>query len=1069
MPDGALEIADNVVISKDGIIAKRRGFYEYYDPSTDTLNNLVVYQDKLMVILTDKIGYFTDAGISPNYTGTRTTLTGITVAISGTRTSRTALSNRNLYFTTDNGVLKLDAYNGAVYRSGTPQALDLRGAFYGGSGPIAAEKLVGWRVIFGRRDANDNLLLGAPSEILILNNSKTSANYTSAGGGPYTVTVTTTLPHALVVGALITTTTTGATDADAIGVFTVTAISSATVFQFSVSSGDPASGSFYYTSTRNTRLEFSIPSEISAATSDGYFFRIYRSSQVANTSSSVFSDFKLVDEQALTAGQMALGAVFYNDDADDGEGTLLGEELYTNQNSREGEAQSNDRAPKCDDMALFKGYLLYAAATTRQTLPLNLVDPSVITNNVAIEFKVDTTVRRYVYRVGVANKTVLSTLVAASGGGKVLVTYAAHGFAVGSSVYVSSVTGAGISAGLYYVSLVPTADTFEISSTIGGTSIAYTAETLFEFQGVNVPTTGAAAVAWVRAANVVTVTSTAHGLSTGFQIYVTASAGGTPNVGLTTYTITVTGANTFTFPEVGTADASGNTLTYSIYTPMAALDITSSASVQRSVTSKGLVKAVNRDASSLIYASYVSGVLDVPGKMSFQCKGFTGAIYARTPDTAADEAFYPILPNSFTAGTQVYSRNDQLPHTIFSSKVSEPEAVPTVNQFPIGARNKSILRILALRDSVIILKEDGVFRLSGDTVAGFSVTTLDSTVICLSASSAVILNNQVLCLTNQGVCLISESSVQIVSRKIEDVIQPILGSSTLASQTGAFAYESERFYGLSTLLPNGTAAAQVYVYNILNDSWVTWDTTFKQGIVGPNDTLYLITAGDVVAKERKNQTRIDFTGQNYAATVTSVASGLLSALVAFGAGIVPEAGDILVKDNVFNRVTSAELVSGTTFTLTFLSPTNLVAADVPILYSVYESQIKMAPFHAGLVGRMKQFAQMQLHFRDNSVTELEITFSGDTFGSSESTTWVSQLTSNGWGFFPWGFDSWGQVDGVDIQRKTSPAPICRIYVPRFQQRGTFIQPLIVHNRAGEAINLQAMTFAVRAYNERTSR
>jgi hypothetical protein len=1062
--DGALEVASNVVLSKDGIISKRRGFYQYYDPSSDTLNNLVVYQDKLLGIFSDKIGYFTDAGSLPNYTGTRTTLSGVTVAVTGTRTSRTALSNRNLYFTTDNGVLKLDAYNGSVYKSGTPQALDLRGAFYGNSGVIAAEKLVGWRVIYGRRDANDNLLLGAPSEILTLNNSKVSATYSSViiGAGPtYTVTVTTSNPHRLTTGAVIIAS--GAVDTDANGTFSIT-VTTATAFTY-VALADPGTGGLAvdYTSTRNTRLEFSIPSEITTA-ADGYFFRLYRSSQVVNTAASIFSDFKLIDERTLTTAEITLGAAFYDDDIDD---ILLGEELYTNQNSREGESQANARAPKVDDMALYKGHLLYAAATTRQLLDLNLVDVSAYADQEFIDVKVDSTIRRYMMRDGVGNQTVISTSVA-DVAGKITYTYAAHGFTNNDSIYISIASGSTIVPGIYYIRN-KSANTFEVSTTIGGTSVGWVAEVSAEFQGVTTLSVVTAGAAWVRSSNVVTVTNVGHGLSTGMVVYVSASAGGAPDVALTTYSVTVLTADTFTFASAGADDASGNTLSFASQYPVFVFDATSSASVQLSKTARGLVKAINRDASSLVYAAYTSGIDEVPGRFSLQAKGFTGAIYIRASTTAIGAGFSPVLPISFSSGTQVYSRNDQLPHMIFSSKFSEPEAVPLINQFPVGARNKAILRILALRDSVIILKEDGVYRLSGDTVFNFSVTALDTTVNCVAASSAVVLNNQVLALTNQGVCLISESSVQIVSRKIEDVIQPILGTSTLAAQTSAFAYESERFYGLTTVLPNGTTAAVVYVYNVLNDTWVTWDTMFKQGVVGPGDTLYLATSGDVIAKERKNQTRLDFSGQNYASTVSSVAADLMSAVVVFGGGVVPEIGDILVKSNVFNRVSGVSLVSGTTYTLTFVSLTNLVAADAPVLYSVYESQIKLAPFHAGLVGRMKQFAQMQLHFHDNSVSRLVITFSGDTYGSSESTTWSSILVSNGWGNFPWGFDPWGLEDGVNIQRSTSPAPICRIYVPRFQQRGTFIQPLIVHSRAGEAINLQAMTFSVRAYNERVSR
>lgn len=991
VPDGALEEASNVVLSKDGIISKRRGFYQYYDPSSDTLNNLANYQDKLFAIFSDKIGYFTDAGSSPNYTGTRSALSGVTVSVTGTRVSRNVLSNRNFYFTTDNGVLKLEAYNSSVYRAGTPPALDLRGKLYGSSGVIADGKLVGWRVVIGRRDANDNLLLGAPSEIFTLTNGSGNA--------------------------------------------------------------------------QNARIEITIPSEITSTT-DGYFYQLYRSSQVASSSTSIYSDFKLIDEVAFTSAEITAGVSFFVDDIDD---ILLGAELYTNQNSQEGESQANARPPKCDDMTLYKGHVIYAACTTRQSLSLNVIDATALAPADFIETKSDSTIRRYVARAGVGNQTVTSTSVTAAAT-KIQITYASHGLANNDSVYINNVVGGTLlTDGLYYVRN-RAANTFELSATIGGTSIAWTAETAVDFQGIRTAETAVSGVSWVRAANVVTVASTAHGLSSGMTVYVSASAGGTPDVTLGLYTITVTTANAFTFASVGTADASGNTLTYASYPAQFAYDESSSASVQLATTARGLVKAINRDSSSLIYASYTSGIAQTPGMMNFEAKGFTGAIYVRASGTTAGTAFSPVLPASFSTGTQVYSRNDQLPHTFFSSKTNEPEAVPIANQFPIGARNKAILRVLSLRDSIIVLKEDGVYRVTGDDVFNYSITPIDTTIVCKAASSAVVLNNQVFCLSDQGLCMISESSIQIISRKIEDVIQPILGVSTISTETSAFAYEGERFYGVTTLEPNGTAASITYVYNFLNDSWVSWDVLFTQGLVGPSETLYLITTDNVIAKERKDQTRLDFTGQNYALTVVSIDStDRLTATVTLGSGVVPEVGDIVYKDGAFSRITGVTLVSGVTWSLEFEIATSLNASDSVYLYSKYDSRIKISPFHAGLVGRMKQVSQMQLHFRDNSVTKLLITFSGDTYGGSEETNWETQLISAGFGNFPFGFDPWGQDDGANIQRRTSPAPICRIYVPRFQQRGTFIQADILHSRAGEALNLQAMSFAVRAYNERISK
>jgi hypothetical protein len=186
----------------------------------------------------------------------------------------------------------------------------------------------------------------------------------------------------------------------------------------------------------------------------------------------------------------------------------------------------------------------------------------------------------------------------------------------------------------------------------------------------------------------------------------------------------------------------------------------------------------------------------------------------------------------------------------------------------------------------------------------------------------------------------------------------------------------------------------------------------------------------------------------------------------------PVNGDIIVQSDVINRVESSSLVSGNNYTVTFYRACNLVAANTPTLYEQYDSTIKLAPFHAGLVGRSKQFAQMQGHTKDESVTSVDISFSGNSYGESEVVTWSATevgAAGTGWGNQPWGYFPWGNSDGVNITYGTKNAPIIRIYIPLFQQRNTYIQPRILHPHAGEAINLQSLSFAVRAYGERVSR
>lgn len=980
VPDGAMERAQNWTITKDDRLQKRRAYYQYFDPSSDTLNALIYFQSKLLAVMNDKVKYFTDAGSIPNLTGVGTTLSGTTVAVTPPRIARNVQSNKNLYFTSDNGVLKLENYNGTIYKSGIPPGLSLQGNFLSGTGVIDDGNTVSYRYLFGRRDANDNLLLSAPSDILTLTNSTGSA--------------------------------------------------------------------------KDVELSFPLPTEITTAT-DRFFYQVYRTSQSAGITN---TDFRLIDEVILSSTQISAGVVYYTDailDAIVNNAPLL----YTNENTREGEVQANDRPPKCDDVALFKNHVLYAKVTTRHFLDSQVVASAVLASGDKISVRVDTTTRSYFGRTGVGNSSQIAETVA--GAGNIVIGSTAHGLQVNDAVYVDDIVGAGggFVAGYYRISAV-SANDFTISPGGGATA------TGLSFEGYLQGTTGVVAgVSWTRTSNVVTVTSTAHGLLTGDRIVVTVSAGGTPNVDLFVYQVTVTGVNTFTFPQTGANDGSGNTLSYSA-SLMFRIETSGTVSVQIADTAKGIVKAVNRDPNSLIYGRYTSAPSDPPGRFRFQAKGFTGAIYIAANTVTVGSAFFPDWPTSFTVDP-LFSRNSDLPNAFYSSKIGEPEAVPVVNALTAGPLNSSILRILALRDSVIILSQSGVFRMVGDNPSNFTVTVLDSTVICAASNSAAVLNNQVIFLSNQGVCLVTENSVQIISRKIEDVIQPVLTASTLSTETAGVAYESERLYILTTLGPNETTATISYIYNILNDSWTSWDVLTKGGIVGTSDTMYLITTDDLLFKERKNASKIDYCGQNYDSLVTAISSdGLTLDLTSVISA--PEAGDVLIKDNVFSRIKTV-VNNGINYTLTLLKQSNLLASDTPTLYKHYDSEAIFAPFHAGLVGRAKQISQMQIHFRNDSVNRLHLFFNTNSFGGSTETIWTSLLIPQGWGYGPWGFFPWGMTDSTTEINDTGPAPIARIYIPQTSQRCTFLQAIIRHEDAGEDVDIQAIAFSVRAYNERVTR
>jgi hypothetical protein len=339
----------------------------------------------------------------------------------------------------------------------------------------------------------------------------------------------------------------------------------------------------------------------------------------------------------------------------------------------------------------------------------------------------------------------------------------------------------------------------------------------------------------------------------------------------------------------------------------------------------------------------------------------------------------------------------------------------------------------------------------------------------VSPSSAALINNQVIFLSNQGVCLVSSTSVQIISRKIEAPIAAILGSPTLLANTGGVAYESERLYLLTTLAPNTTTASVVYCYNTLTDAWTTWDEFFKQGVVGPEDRLFLISVGNTLKKERKNQNKLDYCGESGAGTNISMDPDGFSGEFNFGS-ITPEYGDVVVFGDIINRIETATQV-GSNYIVNFQTISNISTGNSVVIYKHYKSIIKLSPFHAGQVQRHKQFCQMQVHTKDPSISELTVSFANDSFGSSEFTTWKQKdiAFQGGWGQLPWGFFPWGLEQGINLTYSTQPSPIVRLYIPLFAQRSTFLQPILQHVQAAEPMHIQSVGFQVRGYGERVSR
>lgn len=79
-------------------------------------------------------------------------------------------------------------------------------------------------------------------------------------------------------------------------------------------------------------------------------------------------------------------------------------------------------------------------------------------------------------------------------------------------------------------------------------------------------------------------------------------------------------------------------------------------------------------------------------------------------ETNRGAAFTPNLQNLPNANQYDYEAH---PNRLFYSKPNEPEAFPILNYLDIGDSQFRIMRIISLRDSMLVFKEDGVYRVTG--------------------------------------------------------------------------------------------------------------------------------------------------------------------------------------------------------------------------------------------------------------------------------------------------------------------------------------------------------------------
>jgi hypothetical protein len=194
VPEGALSEATNVVIDEEDTVSPRRGYNRSNGAFSDAsyrANVLTFYQDYLFAhYSTNLLAYYSTIldTTSSNFrsSGSWTTISGTYSQPDSDTKIRFAQASKNLYFTSLAGVYKLDAYNSTPRLSGAYKGLDVTASTSASASTwMATAKSVAYRVVWGYKDANTNLITGSPSQREI---------YTNSSGSTKAVTVRATIP-----------------------------------------------------------------------------------------------------------------------------------------------------------------------------------------------------------------------------------------------------------------------------------------------------------------------------------------------------------------------------------------------------------------------------------------------------------------------------------------------------------------------------------------------------------------------------------------------------------------------------------------------------------------------------------------------------------------------------------------------------------------------------------------------------------------------------------------------------------------------------------------------------------
>lgn len=700
------------------------------------------------------------------------------------------------------------------------------------------------------------------------------------------------------------------------------------------------------TSTATAILTFTIPQAITT----NYFYQVYRSNILQATGTTVLTnlipsdEMKLVLENYVTAADITAGFITVEDITP---ASFAGAFLYSNQVSGEGALQTNDVPPFALDINRFKNTIFFANTKTRQNIQLNLLGVANIvsgynpSNPPKLTITDGTTTNTYTFVLGKTQVTTITTnagsTLASSGPASYFTINDANDvvsyyvwYPIGTATDPAIANKIGIK--------VDTALSSDSNIIIANKTRDALYQKLFDFTVSS-------------SSNIITVTNVGVGYTSnptagtsGFVLVVTTSGSGenatTKQILLSNNVSPSQAVDETARSIIRVINKNSSETIYAYYLSAAngvpgqlflesrniknspfyllANDKTTGSSFSPDLSPDLTISAISV-ATQAVITTTTPHLLVNGNSVVISDSNSTPIVDGLYPITYISATQFSIPVTTTVAGTQgvikvstdaVFSSNNALPNRIFYSKLNQPEAVPIVNYLDIGAKDKAILRIFPLRDSLFVYKEDGLYRISGE-LAPFTVSLFDGSTILLAPDSLGLCGNLIYGWTTQGISSTSESGVSTVSRPIDIDILKLASNNypNFPTVTWGIGYESDNSYTVYTNQNIADTEATIgYRYSNLTTTWTTIDKTETCGVINTADDKMYMGAGDInyIEQERKTFTRLDYADRELTSIVnTGAYFGYTIGLPSVGG---MSAGDAFVQNQLLTTYTYNSLL-----------------------------------------------------------------------------------------------------------------------------------------------------------------